>query len=1024
MKPKKRRPLDFSTLPVETPRDDAAPASGLPEPGLPESESSAFDLAEPDLDAPISEPDNDLDIADLPGTGFLAAPPRGARPPSYQPPEPQAEPTPEPLTSAIAPEPAPEPSEPEAEPSPPAADPFEPVLREDRSSARRSFFRASTPPPEPAAPVFEPTTPQEPEPVAEAPPPPPEPMPEFAPPPEPRARRTRTAERAPTDDLSPLPTFLTAPAAAQPPAPRPEPEPPARSEPAARPPAAERPVHALSEKSERKPMPGGVYWSLSVCVAALWAVAPVMFALGYGPTLPMPVTMAVFAALAAGPAAFILLAAYMLRQALGVSAELRRARLLTDQLLTPATLAAAGATGVVDALSGQIDAATSAADAARERIVTLRQALAEETARLVEAADSSSRMAKQLAEGLGHERSAMQALSATLDTQSTAVVDAIGSQARMVAEASDLAETQLREAEAALAARAADLAAAAAEASDAARVGAEDLSRQIARLETAGQGVGDQIGSVERSLASQRAALVAAAQALRADQEDFSSETETRTAQLTEFVAYTRVGASELGDIAAMGAEVLRGLIVSSGDQLREMAEAARAEREALVAETQAALARLEAVAADRRGDLEGELTRAMNAITDAAQRAGEGVELRVETARGRVDQLNEIAFSAGQKADAVFESRMQEARDLVENAAQVVEQAGARTAQKLAESVETARTAIAEMERLLVEAGQSSAALPGEALARAAEVRAQIEKGIDDLRAAARRTAEETAAIDQAFQDRVRRNYEMLSEAVTQMNAAASQTPSFVAPQSRGASALVRPPQPAPQPAPQPPPPQQRQAPPPPPPVQPAPQPPRAQTPPPPAYPNDDFAPLEPPPRQRLKLTPTATDDEFRTMFDAAGGRGAAPPPAEPVQDEGGWSWKNLLGDMQSSSPGDAALGEKLAGEILAMGIDPSALLPRGRIDEIAAAIQTHDEVGAREVVKKLAPAAIRRLVRRLFSDATLKANAERFVRRYAGMVNEAAQQDREGFLVAALLASEAGRAYLLLDAAASDLA
>ena len=187
------------------------------------------------------------------------------------------------------------------------------------------------------------------------------------------------------------------------------------------------------------------------------------------------------------------------------------------------------------------------------------------------------------------------------------------------------------------------------------------------------------------------------------------------------------------------------------------------------VAETQAALARLEAVAADRRGDLEGELTRAMNAITDAAQRAGEGVELRVETARGRVDQLNEIAFSAGQKADAVFESRMQEARDLVENAAQVVEQAGARTAQKLAESVETARTAIAEMERLLVEAGQSSAALPGEALARAAEVRAQIEKGIDDLRAAARRTAEETAAIDQAFQDRVRRNYEMLSEAVTQ---------------------------------------------------------------------------------------------------------------------------------------------------------------------------------------------------------------------------------------------------------------
>ena len=129
--------------------------------------------------------------------------------------------------------------------------------------------------------------------------------------------------------------------------------------------------------------------------------------------------------------------------------------------------------------------------------------------------------------------------------------------ARMVAEASDLAETQLREAEAALAARAADLAAAAAEASDAARVGAEDLSRQVARLESAGLGVSDQVAAVEKTLAAQRAALLEVSQALRSEQEDFAAEAETRTAQLTEFVAYTRVGATELSDQAAMGAEIL-----------------------------------------------------------------------------------------------------------------------------------------------------------------------------------------------------------------------------------------------------------------------------------------------------------------------------------------------------------------------------------------------------------------------------------------------------------------------------------
>ncbi len=129
-------------------------------------------------------------------------------------------------------------------------------------------------------------------------------------------------------------------------------------------------------------------------------------------------------------------------------------------------------------------------------------------------------------------------------------------------------------------------------------------------------------------------------------------------------------------------------------------------------------------------------------------------------------------------------------------------------------------------------------------------------------------------------------------------------------------------------------------------------------------------------------------------------------------------------MSGLESSTPGDAGLGEKLAAEITAMGIDPHALLPRGRIDEIAAALQTRDAIGAREVVKRLAPAAIRRLVRRLFSDATLKSNTERFLKRYAGMIDEAAGQDREGFLLAALLSSDAGRAYLLLDAASGDLA
>jgi hypothetical protein len=746
-------------------------------------------------------------------------------------------------------------------------------------------------------------------------------------------------------------------------------------------------------------MSGVLFWSLATAVAALWALAPIAFALGYARGVPAfkieGFALMVFAGLAIGPALLTLLGAYMLRQANGISDELRRNRTLTDRLVTPAALAAAGAASAVDAMRQGVDEASAAAERARDHIVSLRKALAEETARLAEAAAESARMANQLAQGLGHERSAMETLSQSLDARSTAVVDAIGSQARMVAEASDLAETQLREAEAALAARAADLAAAAAEASDAARVGAEDLSRQIARLETAGVGVGDQVASVEKTLAAQRAALVEISQALRSEQEDFAAEAETRTAQLTEFVAYTRVGATELSDTAAMGAEILRGLISSAADQFREMADGAKSQRDLLAEEARKTLETIGDVAENQRTLLEEELKAAMEAMAEAALKASESVEARVEAARSRVDQLNEIAFAAGQKADAVFESRMEEARDIIEHSAQMVEQAGARTSQKLQDSVQTARSTLDELEVMLAEIGRRTADLPAAALQKAGEVRIAIEQGVEQLMNAVRRTAEETAAIDQAFQERVRRNYEMLSEAAGAVTASGISTVA-----ARAA------------------------------PITPAPSRTRAAPPPaaaaPSALPTIEFDDEEEPPadRRRLRLTPTATDQEFRSVFEQASARKQATPPSVDPEGDGNWSWRSLLSGIESSTPGDAGLGEKLAAEITAMGIDPHALLPRGRIDEIAAALQTHDGAGAREVVKRLAPAAIRRLVRRLFSDATLKANTERFLKRYAGMIDEAAGQDREGFLLAALLSSDAGRAYLLLDAASGDLA
>ncbi len=779
---------------------------------------------------------------------------------------------------------------------------------------------------------------------------------------------------------------------------------PAVFEPAA-PPAAASPFTLDAVRRIKDPAAGPIY-TAALIVSALWALAPVAYAIGYragvAPLQNDAFAIAVFALLALGPVCLVWIAAYVLHQGRKLAGEARRTRALAEQLLAPAALAANGARDAVAMVRAEIDHAAGVANQARDKMLALREALAVESEHLAETTAASVRAAGQLTKDLSGERGAMTELAADLDGKSGAIVDAIGRQAKMVAEASDLAETQLREAEAALAARAADMAAAAGEASDAARIGAEDLARQIARLETAGLGVSDQIRVVDEGLSQQRAALVSVAHALRAGQEDFAVQAESQVAQLTEFLSHAKMSAGELGDVARQSAEAIQDLTQSTGHQFREMAEAARDEREALGEQVAYGFARIGDAAAAQRQALEVELTRALEALTYAGEQARHAADGHAQAVQHRVDALGEAAFTAGQKADQVFEARLGDARSLIESSAQMVEQAAAGAAQKLEAGVNAAHAAVAELERLLHAVSQQVIDIPAEAQSKAAEVQAAVGRGVEELLASARRAADETQAIDAAFQDRVRRNYDMLSEAARMMGAVAGSSP-------LSASRFGAPPRPLGEPRP-------------------------AGEAPPAAAPSTAAAPSSAASapisdtgmRPRLRLTPTASDAEFSAVFDAAGGK--APAAAPPEGEAGGdrdWTWKDLLTTLDDAgAAGDERLAERLAAEIGAMGIDPNALLPKARIEEIAAAVQTRDAPGARAVVKSLAPAAIRRLVRRLFSDNGLRDDADRFRRRYGAMIDEATERDRGGFMVSALLSSEAGRTYLLLETAAGDLA
>ena len=730
-------------------------------------------------------------------------------------------------------------------------------------------------------------------------------------------------------------------------------------------------------------------YALAAIASLTWLALLGAFFGGYvydvAPFTLKPVALTVAGIIATGVVITFWVLAYAAAQGSRLASEAKLARRQAEDMVRPAALAAHDTGQAVELIKVEIESAVSAAAQARHELTTLRDVLSTETARLVDAAASSARTAAALTQSISDERKALETLTLSLERQVVATEEAIARQARMVAEASDLAETQIREAEAALTARAGDLAAAASEASEAARAAGEDRSRQAIRLETAGTFVTDQVRSAEDSLADQRAAIVSVSHQLRKEQEGFAAQVEGQQAQLSEILDQLRHDASELSANTQASGQSLRDLVSVTAEQFREVAEAAAEERDLFGASTLKSIGALSEAARHERETFGDEAQKTIEALARSAAEARDATASQAESARLKIEQLGDAAFSAGQKADATFEARLNEARALIEQSANLVEEAGQRASTRLVEGLDAAKSTVSQLEALLSELDSRTTNLPAEALARSDEVKAAVAQGVEDLLDTARKAAEETQAIDAAFQERVRRNYEMLSEAVRLMGAVGGAAPARPV---RTPAPRVAEPIPAPAPV---------------------------------AAPDSDRD--EAGGRSRLRLTPTAGDADPAAPAEPA--KVEAAPVAGPAArgkikgDDDGWTWRELLSSIDGE-PGEAPTAKGgLIAEIGLLGIDPDALLPQSRIDEIAPILQTGDHHGAREIVRRLAPVALRRLTRSLSTDASMRLEAAALTEKFEALLDEAARKDRQGFAIAVLLATGEGRAWLLIDAA-----
>ncbi len=346
-------------------------------------------------------------------------------------------------------------------------------------------------------------------------------------------------------------------------------------------------------------------------------------------------------------------------------------------------------------------------------------------------------------------------------------------------------------------------------------------------------------------------------------------------------------------------------------------------------------------------------------ALKNAASEAHQALDDYAQVIAKRLEQANEASFSAASWADKTFE-RLEETTKVLE---------------------------------------QKLSALPETADAQARDLHNKLREGLASLNAAARDAAGEAEQMDAAFQSRIRQNYELLSDFMARMGAAAD---------PRGGGALEVPSpftSAAPEPAP---------------------------------------APLTTKIEEAAPMPPAAAAPKPVIEKEAPPEEVSAPVPEEAVQPEkeekSGWRWKDVLSGMgpdvetpdntapkpkETSEPSDPALAPAAADPLDRLvtlfrihNIDPAGLFSNMVFNSLAHARMLGGVRAMTDVVQMEAKTAVSALRTAFEDDAQLCAAAESFCDELRGKLDEAVRTGRKIHVETHLRTGD-GPAYLLIEAA-----
>lgn len=421
--------------------------------------------------------------------------------------------------------------------------------------------------------------------------------------------------------------------------------------------------------------------------------------------------------------------------------------------------------------------------------------------------------------------------------------------------------------------------------------------------------------TVER-LGQTRDELRANNAALRETQQDSLQGMDARKAEIENLAVLSTKSADELRQAASEGAMAMKQSLSEALDQARHYTSILREESRSM-------------------GDQHAARTKELKKAAEEAQSA---LEAYAESISRRLEHANEASFSAASWADKTFEK---------------LQETTARLDERLAK---------------LPEAADSSAR----------EIEDKLRHGLSGLNEAAKQAAVEAQHIDASFQNRIRQNYELLSEMMLKMGATAAPMGSEVeVPNPLARRAL---------------------------PVEPKP---------------EESAPKEatPPVAEPVKEEAPFVQTELRRA-------------ANPDDRDGGWRWRDVFsridkpeaGDQPETRtdplPPDPASLDRLAGMFRNLDIEPDRVF-EGQTYRAAALARLTD---GRRAMAATAAAANRSAVN-LLKDAfarqpELRLDAEMFTEELRHKVDDAARTGQQMHVETHLRTGD-GPAFLLLEAA-----